>query len=90
MLGRARQAAAEVGADNVEFRQAEAEKLFLADASMDVALVNGLFNLNPARDLIFGELARVLRPGGAVYGAELILREPLPPELQTSETNWFA
>jgi hypothetical protein len=32
----------------------------------------------------------VVRPGGAVYAAELILREPLPPAVKQSETNWFA
>jgi arsenite methyltransferase len=90
MLARARQAAAEAGLNNVEFQQADAENLFLEDASVDAALVNGIFNLNPARDLIFFELARVVRPGGTVYGAEIILREPLPPEEQASETNWFA
>jgi len=90
MLARARQAATEVNLDNTEFHEADAEQLFLEDASIDVALVNGIFNLNPARDLIFRELARVVRPGGGVYGAELILREPLPPEEQANETNWFA
>jgi len=90
MLARARQAAAEVGIDNVEYNQADAEKLPIEDGSVDVALVNGIFNLNPARCEIFHELARVVRQGGAVYAAELILREPLPPEIQTSVTNWFA
>lgn len=90
MLSRARQAAAASGLANVEFRQTEAEKLDLADGAVDLALVNGIFNLNPARDQIFRELARVVRPGGAVYAAELILREPLPPQVQASETNWFA
>jgi arsenite methyltransferase len=90
MLARARASAAAAGLDNVEFHQADAENLFLGDACIDVTLVNGIFNLNPARDLIFGELARVMRPGGGVYAAELILREPLPPEEQASETNWFA
>lgn len=90
MLARARASAAEAGLDNVEFHEADAENLFLQDACIDVALINGIFNLNPARDLIFGELARVTRPGGAVYAAEIILREPLPPEEQASESNWFA
>jgi ubiquinone/menaquinone biosynthesis C-methylase UbiE len=90
MLARARASAAEAGLDNVEFHQADAERLFLENACIDVALVNGIFNLNPARYLIFRELARVMRPGGAVYAAEIILREPLPPEEQASETNWFA
>jgi ubiquinone/menaquinone biosynthesis C-methylase UbiE len=90
MLRRAWQAAIEVGVTQVDFRQNEAEALDLDDASVDVALVNGIFNLNPTRERIFHELARVVRPGGVVYAAELILREPLPPEVQASETNWFA
>ena len=90
MLFRAWQAAAEAALNNIEFHQADAENLFLQEDSIDVILVNGLFNLNPARDLIFWEMARVVRPGGAVYGAEIILSEPLSPEEQASETNWFA
>ena len=90
MLARARQAATEAGLNNIEFHQTDAETLFLEDDSIDVVLTNGIFNLNPARDLIFRELARVVRSEGAVYGAELILRGPLPPEEQASETDWFA
>lgn len=90
MLARARQSAAEVGVGHVEFYQADAEKLPIEDGLIDVALVNGIFNLNPERDAIFGELARVVRQGGEVYAAELILHEPLPPEILDSEANWFA
>jgi SAM-dependent methyltransferase len=90
MLARARRGAAEAGRGNVEFRWGEAESLPLEDRSVDVALINGIFNLNPARDAIFRELTRVLRPGGAVFAAELILREPLPPEEQADPSNWFA
>jgi SAM-dependent methyltransferase len=90
MLAKARRAAHDAGATNVEFRLGDAERISLPDAAVDVALVNGLFNLNPARDQIFWELARVMKPGGRVYAAEIILKEPLPPEEQASETNWFA
>ena len=90
MLMRARQAAAQAGIDNAEFRRADAEELPFDDDSFDVALANGIFNLNPAKDAILGELVRVVRPGGAVYVAELVLREPLPPEIQNSEVAWFA
>ena len=51
---------------------------------------NGIFNLNPARAAILSELARVVRPAGAVFVAELILREPLPPTTRFSEADWFA
>jgi arsenite methyltransferase len=90
MLARARQAAAQSGFTNIIFCQAAAEKLPIPDGCVDVAIVNGIFNLNPARDAIFRELARVIRPGGTLYAAELILAKPLPPEVQRAEANWFA
>ena len=90
MLARARRSAAEAGADNVEFKRADAEQLPLLDASIDVALVNGIFNLNPSRDAIFRELARVVRIDGCVFGAELVLKEPLPSDVHADPANWFA
>jgi len=90
MLARARQAAAECGIGNVEFHQADAENMPIADGSIDIALVNGIFNLNPDREAIFRELSRVLRPDGIVYAAELILREPLPAEITNNPGSWFS
>ncbi len=90
MLVRARQAAERAAVSGVEFVSAAAESLPLAANRFDVALVNGIFNLNPDRSAVFAELARILRPGGAVYAAELILREPLPPGFTASSANWFS
>jgi ubiquinone/menaquinone biosynthesis C-methylase UbiE len=89
MVARARAAAAAAGARNVEFREGDAEAIPAAPASVDAALVNGLFNLNPARQAIFGELARVVRPGGAVYAAELVLAGPAPAAGERSDADWF-
>ena len=69
--------------------RAAAESLPLADHCLDLVLINGIFNLNPARPAIFTELARVMRPGGRVCAAELILHEKLPEHEQT-DANWFA
>ncbi len=90
MLSRARQAVAESGVVNVELRESEAERLPIRDGEIDVAIVNGILNLNPARDAIFRELARVVKPAGTLFAAELILSQPLPPETRVSETDWFA
>jgi arsenite methyltransferase len=90
MLLRARRSASEAGIGNVVFCQADAEKLPLRDESIGVVLVNGIFNLNVARQSIFRELGRVVRRGGLVYAAELILKQRLPAEQQASESNWFA
>jgi ubiquinone/menaquinone biosynthesis C-methylase UbiE len=90
MLGRARQAAHEAGQSNIYPVQAAAEDLPLESASVDVALVNGLFNLNPAREAIFQELARLVRPGGSVFAAELILKEPALAGEAGNLDDWFA
>jgi ubiquinone/menaquinone biosynthesis C-methylase UbiE len=90
MLSRARRSASEAGIGNVVFCQADAETLPLRDESVGIVLVNGIFNLNVARQSIFRELGRVVQRGGAVYAAELVLKQPLPVEQQASESNWFA
>jgi arsenite methyltransferase len=90
MLDRARLAAKEAGIQNVSFRKRDAERLPMDDASVDIALVNGIFNLNPARTAIFRELARVLRPRGVVYAAELMLAAELPSNVSQSDDDWFA
>jgi len=90
MLFRARQAGSQLGRENVLFCRGDAENLPLEDETIDAVLVNGIFNLNPARAAIFCELGRVVKPGGVVYLAEIILRQPLPPEVRASEVDWFA
>jgi ubiquinone/menaquinone biosynthesis C-methylase UbiE len=90
MLARAAANAATMGLTNVRFLRTDAERLPLTTGAIDIALINGIFNLNPARAAIFAELARVVRPGGAIYAAEIVLRNPLPPQPITKDADWFA
>jgi len=90
MLSRARQAVSECGVTSVEVRESDAERLPIGDGEIDVAIVNGIFNLNPAREAILRELARVIKPSGKLFAAELILRQPLPPDARANESDWFA
>ena len=90
MISRARQAFKMSGFDNGEFRIADAENLPVEDNSIDVALVNGIFNLSPDRGAVFLHLARVLKDDGSVYAAELILNGSEPQSTQCDLTNWFA
>lgn len=90
MLDRARQAVQAAGVRNLDVRLGDAEDLPVESASVDVVMVNGIFNLNPARGAIFRELARVVRAHGRVFAAELILKEPLPEEIRADASNWFA
>lgn len=90
MLTRANSALRQLELGNVLFVKAAAEQLPLADASVDHALVNGIFNLNPFRDEIFRELARIIKPGGSVFGAELVLQAPLQSSSSAGAANWFS
>jgi len=90
MLARAEANAKTVRLSNLHFLRGDAERLPLPDGAIDTALINGLFNLNPARAAIFAEIARVMRPGGALFVAEIVLRKALPPPPLTSDTDWFA
>ena len=85
MLARARLAAVEAGMENIQFYKADAEEIPVEGGIVDVALINGIFNLNPNREAVFREIARVVRSGGIVYAAELILKKPLSEEVKASE-----
>ena len=90
MLTYARAGASEPAAANVEFRKSDGQHIPFADGTFDVALVNGIFNLNPTRAGLFQELARVIRPGGVLYSAEIVLREPMDQEERAGLSNWFS
>jgi SAM-dependent methyltransferase len=72
------------GLDNVEFRLGEIEHLPVADASVDVVISNCVINLSPDKPQVWGEIARVLKPGGRVAVSDLALLRPLPAAIAES------
>jgi SAM-dependent methyltransferase len=90
MIQKARGAASKVNLNNIEFFCAAAEKLPISNESVDVILVNGIFNLNPFRDHVFRELARVIKTGGSVYAAELVLKKPQRAKKVYKVDDWFS
>jgi SAM-dependent methyltransferase len=88
MLERARATAVRAGAANVEFREGRLEALPVADASVDAVTSNCVINLVPDKAAVFREIARVLRPGGRVVVADIVLERPLPDAVAKDVLAW--
>jgi arsenite methyltransferase len=88
MLAKARAAAAEMGASNVEFVEGEVERLPFPADSFDVVLSNGVIDLVPDKDAVLSELYRVLRPGGRLQIADVTIQTPVSAEGRRNIDLW--
>jgi arsenite methyltransferase len=88
MLERATATAAKAGAAQVEFRKGRLEALPVADASVDAVTSNCVINLVPDKAAVFGEMARVLRPGGRAVVSDIVLDRPLPQAVAQDVLAW--
>jgi arsenite methyltransferase len=87
----ARRAAAQAGlAERVEIVSGSFEQLPLPDASIDIVLSNGVLNLAPDKPAVLAEALRVLRPGGALYLADVVLARPLDELARANPALWAA
>jgi arsenite methyltransferase len=88
MLAKARAAAAELGEANVEFVEGEVENLPFADGTFDVVVSNGVIDLVPDKDAVYGEIFRVLTPGGRIQIADVTIQQPVSDEGRRNIDLW--
>lgn len=84
MVARARRNADAAGLGHVEIREGLIEDVPLPDASVDVVVSNGVLNLSTRKSRVLAESLRVLRPGGRVAIADLVLIDALPEDVLKS------
>jgi SAM-dependent methyltransferase len=89
MLVKARANLALLGLANVSFQAGEAESLPFPDHEFDVVISNGVINLTLNKEKALGEAYRVLKPGGRLMIADMVLVQDLPPDRAGQIANWY-
>lgn len=82
MIAKANANKQKLGYTNVEFRQGDIEQLPVDSSTVDVAVSNCVLNLVPDKAKAFGELFRVLKPGGHFSISDIVVTAPLPQKLK--------
>jgi arsenite methyltransferase len=88
MLDKSTATADSLGLRNVEFRNGLLEEMPVEDNWADVVISNGVINLCPDKRAAFGEIRRVLRPGGYLQFADIANNRPVPPEALRDIDLW--
>jgi SAM-dependent methyltransferase len=77
-----------LGQSGVEVLAGNAERIPLPDQSVDVVTSNGVINLVPDKAAAVREIARVLRPGGRIQIADIVVGVPPSDACRSQPQLW--
>lgn len=91
MRAAARASVQEAGlSERVDLREGLFEELPVGSGSVDIVISNGVVNLSPDKRQVFREIARVLRPGGRLYLADVVVQRELAESAREDPELWAA
>ena len=88
MLDKAENARQEAGVTNAEFKEGYGEKLPVSDGWADVVISNGVLNLMPDKLAALREMSRVLKPGGRLQLADILVQKPVNEKAKERIDLW--
>jgi arsenite methyltransferase len=88
MLDLAQASAGEMGLANVELHEGLIESVAVDDASVDVVISNGVIDLVPDKDAVLDEIDRVLRPGGRLQLADVVIHHEVSEDARKRIDLW--
>jgi arsenite methyltransferase len=75
---------------NVRFLTGSLERVELVSASVELVISNCAINHAPDKVAVYGEIHRLLRPGGRFVVSDVIAEEELPERVRTDRAAWAA
>jgi ubiquinone/menaquinone biosynthesis C-methylase UbiE len=91
MCEAARMAIEQAGlSDVMEIREGMFEALPVEDNSVDVVISNGVVNLATDKKRVFQEIYRVLKPGGHLFLADVVVQRELTLDARSNPVLWAA
>ena len=88
MAEKARTSARAAGLENVDVRVGDAMSLPLEEASVDIVISNGVLNLTSDKSVAYGEVFRVLKPGGKFLYADIVVANELSESIRKDIDLW--
>ena len=88
MLATARASAGAMGLANVDLHDSLIEAVPVDSASVDVVIANGVIDLVPDKDVVLDEIDRVLRPGGRLQLADVVIHNEVSEDARGRIDLW--